>query len=164
MRSTTISSLPLSVYVFILLFSLPAAVAQFGGFFQNGFPFGGHQHQHQQQQHDQGGRAHKGWHEMDSGTSYPRNHYLDIVLIEVHCRAGYVCPASLACVPTPADCPCPYPYVSFLLPAESMYADECSEDIKCVIPDTRTRDEGEGPPFVCVRGSCEEVVRLSKPI
>lgn len=29
----------------------------------------------------------------------------------VHCRAGYVCPASLACVPTPADCPCPYPWV-----------------------------------------------------
>jgi hypothetical protein len=86
------------------------------------------------------------------------------VLIAVHCRAGYVCPASLACVPTPADCPCPYPYVSYLPPAESMYADECSEDIKCVIPDTRARDEGEGPPFVCVRRSCEEVVRLSKPI
>jgi hypothetical protein len=38
------------------------------------------------------------------------------------------------------------------------------EDIKCVIPDHRERDEGEGPPFVCVRGSCEEVDRFAKPI
>jgi hypothetical protein len=28
----------------------------------------------------------------------------------------------------------------------------CREDIKCVLPDVQTRDEGEGPPFVCVRG------------
>ncbi|OCF38652.1 hypothetical protein I317_07573 [Kwoniella heveanensis CBS 569] len=56
----------------------------------------------------------------------------------IHCRAGYVCPGSLACVPTPADCPCPYP----------------------------ERDEGEGPPFICTRGDlgCDEVVKFSKPI
>lgn len=39
-----------------------------------------------------------------------------------------------------------------------------SEDIKCVIPDDRPRDEGEGPPFVCVRGGCELVNLFSKPI
>ena len=40
------------------------------------------------------------------------------------------------------------------------------EDAKCVIPDNRPRDEGEGPPFVCVRGkeSCDEVNRYSKRI
>jgi hypothetical protein len=40
------------------------------------------------------------------------------------------------------------------------------EDIKCVIPDDRQRDEGEGPPFVCVRrnGDCEEVIQFSKGI
>ncbi|WOO82793.1 Long chronological lifespan protein 2 [Vanrija pseudolonga] len=67
----------------------------------------------------------------------------------VSCRAGYVCPGSLTCVPTPADCPCPYP-----------------EDTKCVLPDDRKRDEGEGPPFICVRGdgSCDEAVRFSRGI
>jgi hypothetical protein len=40
-----------------------------------------------------------------------------------------------------------------------------SEDIKCVIPDTRPRDEGEGPPFVCIRGgSCDSVNRFAKAI
>lgn len=53
--------------ILLLLLCLPIALAQFGGFFQQGFPFGGHHHQQQQQ--DQGGRAHKGWQEMDSGTS-----------------------------------------------------------------------------------------------
>ncbi|WVR04466.1 hypothetical protein IAU60_001469 [Kwoniella sp. DSM 27419] len=109
--------------------------AQFG-FFQQGFPFGGHHghhHAQQQEQNGQGGRAHRGYGAYD----------------EVHCRVGYVCPSSLACVPTPADCPCPHP-----------------EDIKCVIPDERDRDEGEGPPFICTRGDtgCDEVVRFAKAI
>ena len=40
------------------------------------------------------------------------------------------------------------------------------EDIKCVLPDDRPRDEGEGSPFICVRGSqgCEDAVRFAKPI
>lgn len=38
------------------------------------------------------------------------------------------------------------------------------EDTKCVIPDSRPRDEGEGPPFVCVRGGCEQVDSFAKPI
>ena len=33
-----------------------------------------------------------------------------------------------------------------------------------MLDDKRVRDEGEGPPFVCVRGSCEEVKGFSKPI
>ena len=41
------------------------ALAQFGNFFQQGFPFGGHHHQQQQPQ--EGGRTHKGWQEMDTG-------------------------------------------------------------------------------------------------
>ncbi|WVF70020.1 hypothetical protein IAT40_004806 [Kwoniella sp. CBS 6097] len=119
-----------------LVLLAPLVSAQFGGFFQHGFPFGGHgPHAGHGQHHEEGrpGRAHRGWGAMD----------------EVHCRAGYVCPGSLACVPTPADCPCPYP-----------------EDKKCVIPDDRERDEGEGPPFVCTRGDlgCDEVVQFSKPI
>jgi len=51
--------------VFIILLCLPLAFAQFGNFFQQGFPFG-NQH-HQQQQPQDGGRAHKGWEEMDTG-------------------------------------------------------------------------------------------------
>ncbi|WVQ84094.1 long chronological lifespan protein 2 [Cryptococcus sp. DSM 104549] len=119
-------------YPLLGLLLLPFAFAQFGQFFQQGFPFGGHHHQ-QQQEPPAPGRQHKGWDEAQN----------------VHCRAGYVCPASLACVPTPADCPCPYP-----------------EDVKCVIPDHRPRDEGEGPPFVCVRGDvgCAQVVEFSKSI
>ncbi|KAL7418596.1 Long chronological lifespan protein 2 [Cryptotrichosporon argae] len=108
-----------------------AVLAQFGGFFQQGFPFGQQPQQQQPQPPPGGARQHKGWAEMEA----------------VHCRAGYVCPASLACVPTPADCPCPYP-----------------EDTKCVLPDDRARDEGEGPPFVCVRGGCDDAVRFSRPI
>ncbi|WRT64976.1 uncharacterized protein IL334_001917 [Kwoniella shivajii] len=128
-----------STFLFTLVL-LPFTFAQFGGFFQGGFPFGGHGPPHHQDQQQQGiRREHRGWNEMDN----------------VHCRAGYVCPSSLACVPTPADCPCPYP-----------------EDIKCVIPDKRERDEGEGPPFVCIRsvgaggisGNCDQVVEFAKPI
>ncbi|KAK8846791.1 hypothetical protein IAR55_005879 [Kwoniella newhampshirensis] len=125
-------------FVFLLLTMPLSAFAQFGQFFQQGFPFGGHHAQHQHQQHQGGGggggsRQFKGWNDM----------------AEVHCSAGYVCPASLACVPTPAECPCPYP-----------------EDVKCVIPDHRERDEGEGPPFICVREEvgCKQVVEFAKPI
>lgn len=121
-------------FVLLAIFFFPLAFAQFGHFFQQGFPFGGGFQQQQQQQEQQApGRQHKGWTESE----------------RVHCRAGYVCPASLACVPTPADCPCPYP-----------------EDIKCVVPDNRPRDEGEGPPFFCVRGDtgCAQVLEFSKPI
>jgi hypothetical protein len=57
-------------HIFILLLCLPLALAQFGNFFQQGFPFG-NQH-HQQQQPQDGGRAHKGWQEMDSGMSSHR--------------------------------------------------------------------------------------------
>lgn len=48
-----------------------------------------------------------------------------------------------------------------------LYANARSEDIKCVIPDKRERDEGEGPPFVCVRpggGGCEQAVAFAKGI
>jgi hypothetical protein len=56
--------------IFLFLLCLPLALAQFGNFFQQGFPFG-NQH-HQQQQPQDGGRAHKGWQEMDSGMSSHR--------------------------------------------------------------------------------------------
>ncbi|WVQ76821.1 long chronological lifespan protein 2 [Cryptococcus sp. DSM 104548] len=118
-------------YPLAALLLLPLTLAQFGNFFQG--HFGGHQHQQEQPGGQSPGRQHKGWTEND----------------RLSCTAGYVCPASLACVATPADCPCPYP-----------------EDIKCVIPDHRERDEGEGPPFVCVRDNegCAQVVKFSKPI
>ncbi|KAI9635361.1 uncharacterized protein MKK02DRAFT_44048 [Dioszegia hungarica] len=117
----------------VLMCLLPFTLAQFGNFFQGGFPFGGGGGGEQQPQQQRPRREHKGWSEMES----------------VHCRAGYVCPGSMTCVPTPADCPCPYP-----------------EDIKCVLPDDRARDEGEGPPFVCVRGrqACEAAIAFSAPI
>ncbi|WVN87065.1 long chronological lifespan protein 2 [Cryptococcus depauperatus CBS 7841] len=122
-------------FLILSLSLLPLVFAQFGHFFQQGgFPFGGGQQQQQRQQsQDQPERRYKGWTEAE----------------RVHCRAGYVCPASLACVPTPADCPCPYP-----------------EDVKCPLPDNRPRDEGEGPPFVCVRGNdgCAQIVQFAKPI
>ncbi|RSH83868.1 Long chronological lifespan protein 2 [Saitozyma podzolica] len=126
--------LPRPLLTLVTLLLLPLTLAQFGNFFQGGFPFGGGHFQGNQQDAPKSpGRQHKGWTEMES----------------VHCRAGYVCPGSLTCVPTPADCPCPYP-----------------EDVKCVLPDDRPRDEGEGPPFVCVRGQqeCERVKVFAKPI
>jgi hypothetical protein len=46
----------------------------------------------------------------------------------------------------------------------SAIANTTREDIKCVVPDKRPRDEGEGPPFVCSRDSCEEIIRFSKSI
>lgn len=52
------------------------------------------------------------------------------------------------------------------LPVSSPDCDQLTgrEDTKCVIPDDRPRDEGEGPPFVCVRGGCEEVGLFAKTI
>jgi hypothetical protein len=51
----------------IALCILPLTMAQFGNFFQGGFPFGGGGggEQHQQQQRPR--REHKGWSEMESG-------------------------------------------------------------------------------------------------
>ena len=94
----------------------PALVlAQFGGFFQQGFPFHPFGQGQQQQQQQPTGRQHKGWTEMDAGEQLqrprPRDKNMAWLISPVHCRAGYVCPGSLACVPTPADCPCPYMYV-----------------------------------------------------
>jgi hypothetical protein len=58
--------------MFLILCALVASfyplqvVAQFGNFFQGGFPFGGFQHQ---QHHDQTPqRQHKGWTEFENGT------------------------------------------------------------------------------------------------
>jgi hypothetical protein len=47
-----------------------------------------------------------------------------------------------------------------------VHTDIVREDIKCVLPDDRARDEGEGPPFVCVRGrqACEAAIAFSAPI
>lgn len=61
-------SLPLLVQVVILLLALPFAVAQFGGFFQGGFPFGGGGHQHHEPP-KRPDRQYKGWTEMEGGMS-----------------------------------------------------------------------------------------------
>ncbi|KAI0082408.1 hypothetical protein K474DRAFT_1585822 [Panus rudis PR-1116 ss-1] len=55
----------------------------------------------------------------------------------------YLCPATLDCVPNPAQCPCPY-----------------AQDIKCLVPDA---DDKEGATVFCVRGAeeCDEVKRLT---
>ena len=55
-----------AILLLLVWFCLPA-FAQFGGFFQQGFPFGGHfQNQHAQ---DPSGsqRQHKGWAEFEGG-------------------------------------------------------------------------------------------------
>ncbi|EJU06341.1 hypothetical protein DACRYDRAFT_103287 [Dacryopinax primogenitus] len=59
--------------------------------------------------------------------------------------ASYLCPTTLLCTPTPADCPCPSP-----------------QDIKCLVPDHQT---GENT-VVCVRGGegCENVLSLGRAI
>lgn len=56
----------------------------------------------------------------------------------------YLCPATLDCVPTPADCPCPD-----------------VQDVKCTIPNAGGDDEAM---VICVRGSneCTEVERLMR--
>ncbi|KAF8195659.1 hypothetical protein K438DRAFT_1826313 [Mycena galopus ATCC 62051] len=55
----------------------------------------------------------------------------------------YLCPATLDCVGSPVDCPCPD-----------------AEDIKCIIPDA---EEKEGT-VICVRGSneCRHVEQLMR--
>jgi hypothetical protein len=50
----------------VILCLLPMAIAQFGNFFQGGFPFGGGGGEQQQQQ-QRPRREHKGWTEMESG-------------------------------------------------------------------------------------------------
>ncbi|KAJ7094566.1 hypothetical protein B0H15DRAFT_904494 [Mycena belliarum] len=54
----------------------------------------------------------------------------------------YLCPATLDCVGSPVDCPCPDP-----------------EDIKCTIPDA-----DKGATVICVRGNdeCRHVERLAR--
>lgn len=84
----------------LTLLLAPSALA-FGNFFN--FPFGHQQQQQQPQQRPR--REHPGWDMLHDGKPSP----VVAELTEVHCRAGYVCPGSLVCVPTPADCPCPYP-------------------------------------------------------
>lgn len=56
--------------------------------------------------------------------------------------------------------------LSLSLPVSPIACDQLTirEDMKCVIPDDRPRDEGEGPPFICVRGGCEQVSSFAKPI
>lgn len=56
--------------------------------------------------------------------------------------------------------------LSLSLPVSPIAGDQLTirEDTKCVIPDDRPRDEGEGPPFICVRGGCEQVSSFAKPI
>lgn len=58
------------IILFTLLFLLPGTLAQFGNFFQGGFPFQGFQgnEQHHEEQH-RPRREHKGWSEMETGKS-----------------------------------------------------------------------------------------------
>jgi len=58
--------------------------------------------------------------------------------------ASYLCPQTLECVLTPADCPCP-----------------AVEDIKCTIPDAVSKGAST---VVCVRGrdGCAQVEKLMK--
>ncbi|KAJ7368544.1 hypothetical protein DFH08DRAFT_831654 [Mycena albidolilacea] len=106
--------------VVVFLFCLQLVSAQFQGFFDGMFQ----QQQQQQQQHR-------------SGASQWAAH-----LESVSC-SQYLCPATLDCVGSPIDCPCPD-----------------AEDIKCVIPDA---EEKEGT-VVCVRGTdeCQAVERLTR--
>ncbi|KAJ7180319.1 hypothetical protein C8R43DRAFT_1093644 [Mycena crocata] len=106
-----------------LLFLLQLAAAQFGQFFDGMF-----QQQHQQQQQQQ----------HHSGASQWAAH-----LESVSC-SQYLCPATLDCVGSPVDCPCPD-----------------AEDVKCTIPDA---EEAEGATVICVRGGndCQQVERLAR--
>jgi hypothetical protein len=57
-----------------------------------------------------------------------------------------------------------YPFIMTLwVPPE---ANVTREDVKCVIPDDRPRDEGEGPPFICVRSrdECVAAMRFAAPL
>ncbi|KAJ7129449.1 hypothetical protein C8R44DRAFT_615431 [Mycena epipterygia] len=107
----------LAFALFLCFLQLVAAQFQFfDGMFQQ-------QHQQQQQQH--------------SGASWAAH------LESVSC-SQYLCPATLDCVGSPVDCPCPD-----------------AEDIKCMIPDA---DERDGATVVCVRGNdeCRTVERLAR--
>ncbi|KAJ7929996.1 hypothetical protein B0H13DRAFT_2228382 [Mycena leptocephala] len=104
--------------VFFFFLQLVSAQFQFfDGMFQ--------QQQRQQQQHH-------------SGASQWAAH-----LESVPC-SQYLCPATLDCVGSPVDCPCPD-----------------AEDIKCMIPDA---DEAHGATVVCVRGDneCRQVEQLTR--
>ncbi|KAJ6490366.1 hypothetical protein C8R47DRAFT_1045948 [Mycena vitilis] len=105
----------------VFLFFLQLVSAQFQ-FFDGMF---GHQQQQQQQQHH-------------SGASQWAAH-----LESVSC-SQYLCPATLDCVGSPVDCPCPD-----------------AEDIKCTIPDS---DDTHGATIVCVRGEneCKQVEELAR--
>lgn len=60
--------LPGPLLTLITLLLLPLTLAQFGNFFQGGFPFGGGHFQGNQQDAPKSpGRQHKGWTEMESG-------------------------------------------------------------------------------------------------
>ncbi|KAI0728688.1 hypothetical protein C8Q72DRAFT_779328 [Fomitopsis betulina] len=58
----------------------------------------------------------------------------------------YLCPDTLVCVSSPADCPCPDP-----------------EDIKCLIPDGNSKQKAT---VVCTRGAidCKQVERLASKL
>ncbi|KAF7352590.1 Long chronological lifespan protein 2 [Mycena venus] len=106
--------------VAVFLFFLQLVSAQFQ-FFDGMF---------QQQQRQQQQQYHSG------ASQWAAN------LESVSC-SQYLCPATLDCVGSPVDCPCPD-----------------AEDIKCLIPDA---EEKEGT-VVCVRGNdeCRQVERLMR--
>lgn len=71
-------------FVLLAIFFFPLAFAQFGHFFQQGFPFGGGFQQQQQQQEQQApGRQHKGWTESERGGS---RYIISRVFARSHCR------------------------------------------------------------------------------
>ena len=66
------------LYLAVLGILLPSVLAQFGNFFQGGFPFGhGHGHAHgrggQEQGQGQPRREFKGWAEMETGEYLGRS-------------------------------------------------------------------------------------------
>jgi hypothetical protein len=71
---TDISGTMLLSVTLLYLLLLPFTLAQFGNFFQHGFPFGGGHFQSGQQEAPRPpGRQHKGWTEMESGVSICRD-------------------------------------------------------------------------------------------
>lgn len=119
---------------------LPDAMAQFN-FFEQMFGHG-------QQQQQRGSGVSQWASQADAGnnslsplwmcTSFSVNLQLPLVPC-----GEYLCPATLVCVSSPADCPCP-----------------SVEDEKCIIPDKTDKNTGT---VLCVRGTeeCSEVLRLS---
>ena len=71
------------------------------------------------------------------------SHYLTYRHVAASC-SEYLCPATLACVTRPEECPCPH-----------------VQDVKCVVPDDQDRDHGT---VLCVRGGsdCAAVEQLGK--